>query len=54
MDNQTRQNFKEEHMMSDVEVSVDWRGRACKRNKHGGMRVAVFVLCLSLSLNFTE
>ncbi|KAJ8629498.1 hypothetical protein MRB53_022821 [Persea americana] len=46
MDNQTRQNFKEEHMMSDVEVSVDWRGRACKPNKHGGMRAAVFVLGL--------
>ncbi|KAK1276181.1 putative peptide/nitrate transporter [Acorus gramineus] len=42
MDGQTRQNFKGEAM--DVEVSVDWRGRACKPNKHGGMRAAVFVL----------
>ncbi|KAK1323884.1 putative peptide/nitrate transporter [Acorus calamus] len=42
MDGQTRQNFKGEAM--DAEVSVDWRGRACKPNKHGGMRAAVFVL----------
>ncbi|XP_028800427.1 protein NRT1/ PTR FAMILY 4.4-like [Neltuma alba] len=28
------------------ESSVDWRGRLCKPNKHGGMRAAVFVLGL--------
>ncbi|XP_077231744.1 protein NRT1/ PTR FAMILY 4.4-like [Tasmannia lanceolata] len=26
------------------EVSVDWRGRPCKHNKHGGMKAATFVL----------
>ncbi|KAJ4751733.1 Protein NRT1/ PTR FAMILY 4.4 [Rhynchospora pubera] len=26
------------------EVSVDWKGRPCRNNKHGGMRAAVFVL----------
>ena len=28
------------------ETSVDWRGRPCKPNKHGGMTAAVFVLGL--------
>ncbi|KAK6940381.1 Proton-dependent oligopeptide transporter family [Dillenia turbinata] len=28
------------------EMSVDWRGRPCKPNKHGGMTAAVFVLGL--------
>ncbi|KAK9110859.1 hypothetical protein Sjap_018919 [Stephania japonica] len=28
------------------DLSVDWRGRPCKPNKHGGMRAAVFVLGL--------
>ncbi|XP_010912660.1 protein NRT1/ PTR FAMILY 4.3-like [Elaeis guineensis] len=41
MDVETRQNFQGE---MDVEFSVDWRGRSCKPNKHGGMRAAVFVL----------
>ena len=31
------------------EVSVDWRGRPCKAQKHGGMTSAVFVLGLYLS-----
>lgn len=31
------------------EISVDWRGRPCKLNKHGGMASAIFVLGLSLS-----
>lgn len=30
-------------------MSVDWRGRPCKPNKHGGMTAAVFVLGLSPS-----
>lgn len=30
-------------------TAVDWRGRSCKPNKHGGLRAAVFVLGLSLS-----
>ncbi|GKV35126.1 hypothetical protein SLEP1_g43439 [Rubroshorea leprosula] len=30
----------------EVMVSVDWRGRACKPNKHGGMSAAIFVLGL--------
>lgn len=42
MDIQTRQNLKGESVA--VEDSVDWRGRPCKANKHGGMRAAVFVL----------
>ncbi|XXG87003.1 hypothetical protein AAC387_Pa11g1797 [Persea americana] len=42
MDIQTRQNFKGESIAA--EVSVDWRGRPCKPNKHGGMRAAAFVL----------
>ncbi|KAJ6805814.1 protein NRT1/ PTR FAMILY 4.3-like [Iris pallida] len=44
MDVQTRQNFKGEAAMLPGEVTVDWRGRACKPIKHGGMRAAVFVL----------
>lgn len=32
------------------ETSVDWRGRPCKPNKHGGMTAAVFVLGLLLDL----
>lgn len=28
------------------QTSVDWRGRPCKPNKHGGMTAAIFVLCL--------
>ncbi|KAJ7982566.1 Protein NRT1/ PTR FAMILY 4.4-like [Quillaja saponaria] len=28
------------------ETSVDWRGRPCKPNKHGGMSAAVFILGL--------
>ncbi|KAH7670730.1 Proton-dependent oligopeptide transporter family protein [Dioscorea alata] len=35
---QTSKNFKEE------DASIDWRGRACNPNKHGGMRAAFFVL----------
>ncbi|XP_068652876.1 protein NRT1/ PTR FAMILY 4.3-like [Aristolochia californica] len=42
MDVQTRQNFKGEPISN--EVSIDWRGRPCKSNKHGGMRAAVFAL----------
>lgn len=26
------------------EILVDWRGRACQPNKHGGMTAAAFVL----------
>lgn len=29
--------------------SVDWRGKPCMPNKHGGMRAAFFVLGLSFS-----
>ncbi|XP_049380057.1 protein NRT1/ PTR FAMILY 4.4-like isoform X1 [Solanum stenotomum] len=28
------------------QILVDWRGRPCKPNKHGGMTAAIFVLCL--------
>lgn len=33
------------------QVSVDWRGRPCRANTHGGMTAAVFVLGLSRSLS---
>lgn len=41
--------LKRDSMLSlDVdETAVDWRGRPCKANKHGGMTAAVFVLGLS-------
>ncbi|KAK4256390.1 hypothetical protein QN277_009263 [Acacia crassicarpa] len=35
----------EAHVVVD-ESSVDWRGRPCKPNKHGGMSAAIFVLGL--------
>lgn len=31
------------------DICVDWRGRPCKPNRHGGMSAALFVLGLSLS-----
>ncbi|KAL5993223.1 hypothetical protein ACLOJK_014146 [Asimina triloba] len=45
MDIQTRQNSKGDSP-SAAGISVDWRGRPCKINKHGGMRAAIFVLGL--------
>jgi len=42
MDIESRKKFKGEPMAH--EISVDWRGRSCKPNKHGGMSSAVFVL----------
>ncbi|XP_068649383.1 protein NRT1/ PTR FAMILY 4.4-like [Aristolochia californica] len=42
MDIQARHNFKGESMSN--ELSIDWKGRPCKPNKHGGMRAAVFAL----------
>ncbi|URE06935.1 Peptide transporter [Musa troglodytarum] len=42
MDIQTRQNLRGDCMLT--EVSLDWRGKPCKPNKHGGMRAACFVL----------
>ncbi|CAL9198277.1 protein NRT1/ PTR FAMILY 4.3-like isoform X1 [Musa acuminata AAA Group] len=42
MDIETRQDLKGDSMLA--EVSLDWRGRPCKHDKHGGMRAAVFVL----------
>lgn len=41
-------NFKGESMPATAveKTSVDWRGRPCKPNKHGGMKAAVFVLGL--------
>ncbi|XP_074579761.1 protein NRT1/ PTR FAMILY 4.4-like [Curcuma longa] len=39
MDIERRQSFT---TLNDV--SLDWRGRPCETNKHGGMRAAVFVL----------
>ncbi|GLU06654.1 hypothetical protein SLE2022_236620 [Rubroshorea leprosula] len=45
----TRRNLEEDLAgpgALEVMVSVDWRGRACKPNKHGGMSAAIFVLGL--------
>lgn len=42
MDAQTRHGGSEEPMRADV--FLDWKGRACKASKHGGMRAAVFLL----------
>ncbi|KAF5479347.1 hypothetical protein F2P56_000179 [Juglans regia] len=46
----TKMNLKGDHSMPasmvDQETSVDWRGRPCKPNKHGGMTSAIFVLGL--------
>ncbi|KAK9271164.1 hypothetical protein L1049_026753 [Liquidambar formosana] len=45
----TRNKLKGESMSGSVvvqETSVNWRGRPCQSNKHGGMRAAVFVLGL--------
>ena len=50
----TIRKHKGESMAMSVETSVDWRGRPCKSNKHGGMTAAVFVLGLSLSLSFSR
>ncbi|XP_008795325.2 protein NRT1/ PTR FAMILY 4.3-like [Phoenix dactylifera] len=42
MDVEAEQNFQGESVLA--EFSVDWRGKSCKPNKHGGMRAAAFVL----------
>jgi hypothetical protein len=49
----TNINLKGESMPAFMgeNASIDWRGRPCKSNKHGGMTAAVFVLGLSLSLS---
>lgn len=44
----TRELERDSMLSLDVdETAVDWRGRPCKANKHGGMTAAVFVLGLS-------
>ncbi|XP_039123833.1 protein NRT1/ PTR FAMILY 4.4-like [Dioscorea cayenensis subsp. rotundata] len=42
--NETRPISKGDQAMLNTDFSIDWRGRPCKPNKHGGMRAAVFVL----------
>ncbi|KAL5982819.1 hypothetical protein ACLOJK_016896 [Asimina triloba] len=42
MDVEARQDGKGESI--PIDASVDWRGRPCKPNSHGGMKAAVFVL----------
>ncbi|KAH9781929.1 protein NRT1/ PTR FAMILY 4.4 [Citrus sinensis] len=43
----TRELKRDSMLSLDVdETAVDWRGRPCKANKHGGMTAAVFVLGL--------
>ncbi|XP_058201923.1 protein NRT1/ PTR FAMILY 4.4-like isoform X1 [Rhododendron vialii] len=44
---ETGNKLKGEYVSGCVEeISVDWRGRPCKPNKHGGMTSAAFVLGL--------
>jgi hypothetical protein len=52
----TNINLKGESMPAFMgeNASIDWRGRPCKSNKHGGMTAAVFVLGLSLSLSLSS
>ena len=38
-------------MAAISEVFVDWRGRPCMPQKHGGMKAAVFVLGLHPSIH---
>lgn len=48
----TRELKRDSMLSLDVdETAVDWRGRPCKANKHGGMTAAVFVLGLSAYLS---
>lgn len=53
MDIQTRHRLSEESMKDD-EAFLDWKGRSCKADKHGGMRAAVFLLGLSFTLFLTD
>lgn len=55
-----RQELKRENMMitntfemAQEEITIDWRGRPSRPNKHGGMRAAVFVLGTLLSLSLS-
>ena len=41
----TKTKSKEINSMSE-DTSVDWRGRPCTSDKHGGMAAAAFVLGL--------
>lgn len=48
----TREMKRDSMLSLDVEeTAVDWRGRPCKANKHGGTTAAVFVLGLSLPIS---
>lgn len=51
----TKMNFRGDTISTSAvdqdDMSVDWKGRPCKLNKHGGMTAAVFVLGLSLFLS---
>ncbi|WOL14272.1 protein NRT1/ PTR FAMILY 4.4-like [Canna indica] len=44
MDIESRQGSRTTSVAA--EVSVDWRGKPCRPNKHGGMKAAVFVLAI--------
>lgn len=48
MEKSARKVQEEDHAVSVApeEMSVDWRGRPCKPNKHGEMSAAIFVLGL--------
>lgn len=51
----TKGNSRRDSMArAEEEISVDWRGRPCKPNKHGGMSAAIFILGLSLSLSLSS
>ncbi|XP_042479264.1 protein NRT1/ PTR FAMILY 4.4-like [Macadamia integrifolia] len=45
MDTETRQNIKGESMFVE-DAAMDWKGRPCKTDKHGGMTAAALVLGL--------
>lgn len=52
----TIRKLKRDSMLSEnnivEETAVDWRGRPCKPDKHGGMSAAAFVLGIFLLFLF--
>lgn len=52
MDVERSHGIQLEHVLPSHETSVDWRGRSCKANKHGGLRAALFVLGFSTHFHF--
>lgn len=46
MDREEEAKVESQGSESDLDMSVDWRGKPCKPNKHGGMTAAVYILGL--------